>query len=71
MYHFFWILLLWVLQVVQANYRHLLIDNNDLCRVEFPNKHSKISIGTGALILTLSKPRIAFHVRNFLKNSKM
>ena len=47
--------------LVHANYRHLLIDNNDLCREEFPNKHKKISIGTGALILTLSKPRIAFH----------
>ena len=58
---------LWILAVhffsgfVKANYRHLLIDNNDLCREEFPNKHKRISIGTGALILSLSKPRIAFH----------
>jgi len=47
--------------VVEANYRHLQIDNNDMCREVFPNKHKRISIGTGALILTLSKPRIAFH----------
>ena len=61
-----YIIILWIslalIQVyVQANYRHLQIDNNDLCREEFPNKHKRISIGTGALILTLSKPRIAFH----------
>jgi len=60
-YIILWISLALIQVYVQANYRHLQIDNNDLCREEFPNKHKRISIGTGALILTLSKPRIAFH----------
>ena len=61
-----WLLVL-VLAVVgktAANYRHLLVDNSNLCAEKTIldlYKHKRISIGTGALILELSKPRIAFH----------
>ena len=49
------------LSLIHASYRHLPIDSADLCAERFPNRHKRISIGTGAIILTLSKPRIAFH----------
>lgn len=45
----------------RASYRHLHIDSGDMCSERFPNRHKRVSIGTGAIILQLSKPRIAFH----------
>jgi hypothetical protein len=55
-----WILLQ-LLDQSWASYRYMPIDTADMCSEKFPNQHKKISIGTGAIILELSKPRIAFH----------
>lgn len=44
-----------------ASYRNMPIDGHNMCTEAFPNKHSQVSIGTGAIIVSLSKPRIAFH----------
>ena len=46
-----------------ANYRHLQFDSGDLCKGQqgLLNRHEPVSIGNGAIIFELSKPRIAFH----------
>ena len=57
-----WITILSILglfPLIPAHYRRMAVDNTDLCDEAF--FHKPISIGTGALILELSKPRIAFH----------
>ncbi len=60
-------LLLLVVQLrnVLADYRHLALDNNDLCdsgtTLLGTSSYKKLSIGTGALIIELSRPRLEFH----------
>jgi len=63
-----WLLNLWLnlnllVCLCSANYRQLQFDSGDLCKGSkgFLDRHKPVSIGNGAIILELSKPRIAFH----------
>lgn len=44
-----------------GHYRRISIDNTDICDETVFNVHKPVSIGTGAIILELSRPSIAFH----------